>query len=81
MTTADKTLERMRNNPRDWRIGDLLTVAKRYGIEVRTSGSSHVHFCHEDMIEHISVPAHKPVKPIYLEHFPKFLDALKEKTE
>jgi hypothetical protein len=80
MATAEKTLEKMRNNPRDWRIEDLLTVAKRYGIKVRTSGSSHVHFYHTDMIEHISIPAHKPVKPVYVENFLKFFDALKEKT-
>ena len=47
----------MRNNPRDWRIEDLLTVAKRYKIKVRTGGSSHVHFYHEDMIEHMRTGA------------------------
>jgi len=29
MTVADKTLDRMRDNPRDWRIENLLTVAGR----------------------------------------------------
>jgi predicted RNA binding protein YcfA (HicA-like mRNA interferase family) len=80
MPTADKLLERMRNNSRDWRIEDLLIVAKRYGIGVRKSSGSHVHFFHEDMIAHISVPAHKPIKPVYIEKFIDFLDALKEKT-
>jgi hypothetical protein len=28
MIKADKTLERMRNNPRDWSIDDLKTLAK-----------------------------------------------------
>lgn len=55
-------------------------MAKRYGIQVRKSGSSHVHFYHDNMIEHISVPAHKPVKPVYVENFLRFVDALKEKT-
>jgi hypothetical protein len=80
MATANKTLEKMRNNPRGWRIEDLLAMAKRYGIQVRKSGSSHVHFYHDDMVEHISVPAHKPVKPVYIENFLRFVDALKEKT-
>jgi len=28
-----KLIDAMRNNPRDWRIGDLLTIARQLGIE------------------------------------------------
>ncbi len=79
MTTVEKTLEKMRNNPRNWRIEDLLAIARRYGIAARTSGGSHVHFYHEDLKEHVSVPAHRPIKPVYIQEFLRFLDALKEK--
>ena len=41
---ADKTLDKMRTNPRDWRIDDLEAVAKRHGLTVRKPSGSHVIF-------------------------------------
>jgi hypothetical protein len=32
MSTLQKTLEKMRSNPRDWRIEELESIAKRCGI-------------------------------------------------
>lgn len=80
MTTADKTLDRMRNNPRDWRIDDLLTVAERHGIEVRNSGGSHHVFSAPGIADSLCVPAHRPVKPVYVKRFIAMIDAIKEKT-
>ena len=79
MTTADKTLARMRNNPRDWRIDDLLTVAERHGIEVRNSGGSHHVFSAADVADSICVPAHQPVKPVYVKRFIAMIDSIKER--
>lgn len=78
MTTADKTLDRMRNNPRDWRIDDLLTVAGRYGIEVRNSGGSHHIFSAAGCTESLCVPAHRPIKPVYVKRFIAMIDGMKE---
>ncbi|GFE61893.1 HicA-related toxin-antitoxin protein [Geobacter sp. AOG2] len=80
MTTADKTLERMRNNPRDWRIDDLLSVAERYGIEVRNNGGSHHVFSAKGIAESLCVPAHRPIKPVYVKNFIAMIDAIKEHT-
>ena len=80
MTTADKTLARMRNNPRVWRIDDLLTVAERHGIEVRNNGGSHHVFSASDIAESICVPAHRPVKPVYVKRFIAMIDLIKERT-
>ena len=80
MTTADKTLDRMRNNPRDWRIDDLLTVAERYGVEVRNSGGSHHVFSARGIPDSLCVPAHRPVKPVYVKRFIVLIDTIKEKT-
>ena len=44
MTKADKTLDQMRANPRDWRIEDLEAAARRLGLMVRKPGGSHVIF-------------------------------------
>ncbi|MEI6208335.1 MAG: hypothetical protein WCP20_16260 [Desulfuromonadales bacterium] len=80
MTTADKILDRMRNNPRDWRIEDLLTVAGRHGIEVRNHGGSHHVFSAHGVAESLCVPVHRPVKPIYVKRFIIMLDTIKERT-
>ncbi len=79
MTSADKTLDRMRNNPRDWRIDDLLTVAERHGIEVRNNGGSHHVFSTIAITECLCIPAHRPVKPIYVKRFILMIDAIKER--
>jgi hypothetical protein len=80
MTVADKTLDRMRNNPRDWRIDDLLTVAERYGIEVRNSGGSHHVFSARGIPDSLCVSAHRPVKPVYIKRFLLLTDTIKEKS-
>ncbi len=41
MNVATKLLEAIFNNPRDWRITELLTVARQYGLAVRNAGGSH----------------------------------------
>ncbi|KAB0665583.1 type II toxin-antitoxin system HicA family toxin [Oryzomonas japonica] len=80
MTTADKTLERMRNNPRDWRIGDLISVAERYGVEVRNNGGSHHVFSTRGIAESLCVPAHRPIKPVYVKNLVSMIDAIRENT-
>jgi len=80
MTTADKSLDKMRNNPRDWRIDDLLTIAERYGIEVRNNGGSHHVFSTNSITDSLCVPAHRPVKPVYVKRFIAMIDSIKENT-
>ena len=79
MTTADKTLDRMRNNPQDWRVDDLLSVAGRCDIEVHNNGGSHSVFSATGITESLCVPAHRPIKPIYVKRFILMIDAIKEK--
>lgn len=64
MGSAEKLLERMRNNPRDWRIEDLLALAGRLGITVRRPGGSHVIFSFPRGLGEATVPAHRPIKPV-----------------
>ena len=74
MTAADKTLARMRQNPRDWRIDDLKAIADRLDIEWDHSGSSHCVFRHPGS-SHLSVPAHRPILPIYIRRFLALVEA------
>ena len=74
MTQAEKLLENMRRNPRDWRISDLEALAKRFGLKVRKAGGSHAVFFHEATGKSLSVPAKRPIKPIYVQSFLALLD-------
>jgi hypothetical protein len=78
MTTVVKRLDKMRRNPRDWTIEDVLTVAREWGIEARSRGGSHVVFIHDAVAFRVTIPAHRPIKPIYIKEFLVLIDAVKE---
>jgi len=63
----------MRNNPRDWRIEDVKTIADKLGIDYRQPGTSHVTFRFKAGIK-LTIPAHKPIKPIYIKQFINIVD-------
>lgn len=63
----------MQSNARDWRIDDLKAIAARVGIDYRQPGSSHVTF-RLDNGSKVTVPAHKPIKPIYIKLFLELLE-------
>lgn len=74
MSTAEKQLEQMRNNPRDWRIETLIAAAAKYGIEVRNHGGSHHVFSFPGVELAVSVPAHRPIKPVYVKQLVALID-------
>lgn len=78
MSTHEKLLARMRNNFRDWRIEDLKSVAGRYGIDWRNEGGSHHVFSFPGVEDDVCVPAHRPIKPVYVRQFLALLDKAKE---
>ena len=75
--SAGKTLEAMRANPLDWRIDDL---KKSRGPSASTyvTGGSHVYFTHARVREGLSVPARRPIKPVYIRAFVRFVDQVSE---
>lgn len=79
MSKIDKTLEKMRSNPRDWKISDLESIASRLFITVRRGSGSHVSFSHPKWMDILTVPAHRPIKEIYIKKFVSLIDTLKEK--
>jgi predicted RNA binding protein YcfA (HicA-like mRNA interferase family) len=81
MSRADKRLDSMRQNPRgDWRIDDLKTVAERLGMKVRESGGSHVVFSHPSCPTVLTVPARRPIKPVYIRRFVDLVDEINEES-
>ena len=63
----------MRNNPRDWQIDILKDLARRFDIEWRQPETNHVTFRHPSGAK-LTVPAHKPIKPIYIKKFIRLID-------
>jgi hypothetical protein len=78
MSKRNKLLNQMRNNPKDdWKIDTLKSIADYYGIEYADNGSSHVVF-RSPIGEHLTVPARRPIKPIYITLFLDFIESVKE---
>ena len=79
MGKQEKILEKMRQNPRDWRIDDLKVVARRNGLVFRQPGTSHVTFTKGAI--RLTVPSHKPIKPVYVRRFVDLIDSLVQTEE
>ena len=63
--------------PAGWRIEELQAVAKENLIEWRRPGrgGSHVIFSAPGVREIASVPAKRPIKPVYIKQFLALIDA------
>lgn len=74
MSKHGKTLQAMRNNPRDWRMDQLESVAAHLGLKIRKPGGSHVIFQKDGCPLEVSVPARRPIKPVYVTQFVEMID-------
>jgi predicted RNA binding protein YcfA (HicA-like mRNA interferase family) len=77
MPRSDRIFARMRANPRDWRIEQLESVAKTHGVNIRKPGGSHVIFEHPTVGRALSVPARRPIKPVYVRKFVEFIEEVR----
>lgn len=70
-------LEKMRRNPKnDWVIGDVSTLCKQNGlILVSPTGSSHYKVYSECIAGALTIPAHRPIKPVYIKQLVSLADA------
>jgi hypothetical protein len=80
VSNAAKLIAKMRRNPRDWRIEDLKVIARSFGIDHDQHGRSHVVFRHASA-GRLSVPARRPIKPVYVRLFLEFVSSVSEKHE
>ena len=53
----------------------MKVLARRNGIDWRQPGTSHVTFSYPGLLP-LTVPAHKPVKPIYIKRFLALIDSM-----
>jgi predicted RNA binding protein YcfA (HicA-like mRNA interferase family) len=61
----------------DWRIEDLEVVATALGMHIRKSGGSHAVFSHPAAMLRVTVPARRPIKPIYIRQFVDLVDEIR----
>ena len=80
MSNAAKLVAKMRKNPRDWRIEDLKVIARSLGIDDDQHGTRPVIFRHA-FAGRLSVPARRPIKPVYVRLFVEFVDTVGKTNE
>jgi predicted RNA binding protein YcfA (HicA-like mRNA interferase family) len=74
---ASDLLERMRRNPAgDWRIRDVEAVCLEHGLQFRPGkGTSHCHAKHPSAQEILTIPARRPIKPVYIRKLVRYIEA------
>ncbi|MCU6455043.1 type II toxin-antitoxin system HicA family toxin [Sphingomonas sp. A2-49] len=76
---AEALLERMRQGPRDWRIDDIERLCGAFGIACTPPRKgSHYKVKHRSVPQILTIPAHRPIKPVYIRELVKFVDAVRE---
>ena len=79
MAKGEKLLERMRQNPRDWRIEDVESACAAFGVACTPPRKgSHYKVKHASQQEILTIPAHRPIKAVYIDDLVKFLDAVRD---
>jgi hypothetical protein len=67
VSRADKVLDRMRANPQDWRIEDVAAVCAGHGVACTAPAKgSHYKVKHAGVADILTIPAHRPIKPVYI---------------
>ena len=86
MTKQGKLLEQMRSNPKkDWTIKDIETVCRQLEyLDVRLTPprrGSHYTVSHDTIQEILTIPARRPIKPVYVKRFVSIIDSIMELAE
>lgn len=77
---ASKLLEAMRTNPRDWRIADVERLCGWAGLACTPPRKgSHYKVAHATVSAILTIPAHRPIKPVYIRELVAFVDLVRER--
>jgi len=70
-------IDRMRANPRDWTISDVETLCNHSGVKMTSPrGGSHYKVRNPVTGEILTIPAHRPIKPVYIRQLLDLIDQL-----
>jgi len=76
MSQGKKRFERMAGNPKgDWRIEDIEVAAEAHGCtcDPPSGGGSHYTVSRPGVAEILTIPARKPIKPVYIRLFVDYI--------
>jgi len=80
--SAGELLEQMRANPRDWRIADVERLCVTYGLACTPPRKgSHCKVSHRTLAAILTIPAHRPIKPVYIRELVRCVDMVAEAGE
>ena len=69
----------MRSNPRDWRIEDVGSVCRAYAVLCTAPRKgSHYKVKHGSIDTILTIPAHRPIKPVYIRDLVSFIDTVRK---
>ncbi len=75
MSKAEKLLQQMKSNPKaDWTPNNIKTLCKAFDLTLRQRGTSHAVLTNA-IGQHLTIPMHKPVKPLYIKYLIKLIEA------
>ncbi|WP_174275000.1 type II toxin-antitoxin system HicA family toxin [Sphingomonas bacterium] len=68
MARSDKLFAAMKTSPRgDWTIADIQSLCRDFGITCKApTRGSHYTLSHPEIGGHLTIPARRPIKPIYI---------------
>jgi hypothetical protein len=79
---GEKLLERMRANPRDWRIEDVKTLCAAFALDLDSpKGGSHYGIKDPSQLYRLTIPFRRPIKPIYVRKLVRYVDAVRAARE
>lgn len=72
------TLERMRRNPAgNWTIQDVERICRRHGVDCTPpTRGDHYRVTHSSQAEIVTIPANRPIKPVYIRQLVKFIERM-----
>lgn len=72
----------MRSNPRDWRIEDVIRVCNAFDVACTApKKGSHYKVKHPSQEEILTIPVHRPIKPVYIADLVRFIERVIEAGE
>ena len=86
MSRAEKLLGQMRSNPRgDWTIEDIIRVCRYFnhlGLECKSpKRGSHYKVVCPQVVDILTIPAGRPIKPVYVKAFLSIIDSITDNEE
>ncbi|MDR7035497.1 putative RNA binding protein YcfA (HicA-like mRNA interferase family) [Methylobacterium sp. BE186] len=73
-----KRLEAMRANPKGgWTIADVEAACAEFGILCKPARGSHYRIGHPSQTTKLTIPAKRPIKPVYIRDLVRFIDQVR----